>query len=260
MEMEIFACPEQENCEYAKALMYPEEYEQTYKNEALNHVEQLIHFCKCTFEGCPYTGERWHKVFKHRCIEEHCGNINVHHHVFSHLCPIKECNDKSNEHLLYYVHTQAPSIRIVEISAVNSFVSAKEREEEKVFEVCNFCYNPRMDIRLTCGHNLCTECGAMIILGDTDKCVCCHEKVKIIGKEDETCSICLESKTNPCFIDCAHSFCKSCITKWLRIKLECPLCKEPVESDGVPFFDDGDWSDDNSFTPVSTPPLSPLSW
>lgn len=56
-------------------------------------------------------------------------------------------------------------------------------------------------------------------------------------KRKEECSICLEipSKEVGTLIECGHSFCLVCITKWLRTGIKCPMCnKTPVTvySDG----------------------------
>lgn len=43
-----------------------------------------------------------------------------------------------------------------------------------------------------------------------------------------TCSICTELFTEPCTLDCNHSFCKRCIEMWNREKHTCPLCRAPI--------------------------------
>lgn len=50
-------------------------------------------------------------------------------------------------------------------------------------------------------------------------------------KRKEECSICLEipKKEVGTLIECDHSFCLGCITKWLRTGIKCPMCnKTPV--------------------------------
>lgn len=40
------------------------------------------------------------------------------------------------------------------------------------------------------------------------------------------CPICLQSVLDPVtLLGCNHLFCKECITKWFRTKIQCPLCK-----------------------------------
>lgn len=48
-----------------------------------------------------------------------------------------------------------------------------------------------------------------------------------LGRETPTCCpICLLTATDPVtLISCKHFFCKNCITKWFRTRVECPLCK-----------------------------------
>lgn len=46
-------------------------------------------------------------------------------------------------------------------------------------------------------------------------------------QEKEECAICLEeiTNTNKQTLNCKHSFCKICITKWFRTKKNCPTCR-----------------------------------
>ena len=50
--------------------------------------------------------------------------------------------------------------------------------------------------------------------------------------ERDTCSICCE-ETEPgdeiVVLTCAHAFHDECMTPWLRVKLECPVCRHLVE-------------------------------
>eukprot|EP00347_Sterkiella_histriomuscorum_P019772 403340347 len=46
-----------------------------------------------------------------------------------------------------------------------------------------------------------------------------------------TCAVCIEDLTTDCMykeLKCSHQFHTNCITDWLIVKLECPLCKETV--------------------------------
>ena len=40
-----------------------------------------------------------------------------------------------------------------------------------------------------------------------------------------SCPICVEQVTEPGAIDCGHTFCYTCIEKWLKLNNACPLCK-----------------------------------
>ncbi|CAF1419528.1 unnamed protein product [Adineta ricciae] len=48
------------------------------------------------------------------------------------------------------------------------------------------------------------------------------------------CLICSDPYTNPCSTICDHTFCRSCITKWLESSDRCPACsKRPMTSEGL---------------------------
>jgi len=42
----------------------------------------------------------------------------------------------------------------------------------------------------------------------------------------DICSICLDNYHNKLDLKCKHSFCKKCITIWLKINNKCPLCNK----------------------------------
>ena len=46
--------------------------------------------------------------------------------------------------------------------------------------------------------------------------------------DSTVCSICLESKNNPIFLDCTHSFCTSCLMIWMNTNRKCPECRLPI--------------------------------
>ena len=45
---------------------------------------------------------------------------------------------------------------------------------------------------------------------------------------ETACHICLEPCDRPTTIECEHTFCYSCIRKWMGIKRQCPVCDEPI--------------------------------
>ena len=42
------------------------------------------------------------------------------------------------------------------------------------------------------------------------------------------CPICLEVIINKCTLICGHEGCHDCLEKWLSIKRNCPMCRQPV--------------------------------
>lgn len=55
---------------------------------------------------------------------------------------------------------------------------------------------------------------------------------KIVNSEDITyCDICFGNKSN-IITDCAHQYCKSCLTQWFnKNKDSCPCCKNKLSND-----------------------------
>jgi hypothetical protein len=48
------------------------------------------------------------------------------------------------------------------------------------------------------------------------------------------CVICSDPYINPCSTPCDHTFCRSCITKWIEEKDRCPACgKKPITIQGL---------------------------
>ena len=49
---------------------------------------------------------------------------------------------------------------------------------------------------------------------------------------DSVCPICLNEMNQDqiCLTDCKHEFCYNCLYKWLRININCPICREDVET------------------------------
>jgi len=45
----------------------------------------------------------------------------------------------------------------------------------------------------------------------------------------QTCSICIGPIQDKYVTSCNHEFCKSCISKWLCTKQNCPMCREKIE-------------------------------
>ena len=48
------------------------------------------------------------------------------------------------------------------------------------------------------------------------------------------CSICLETPINKVTTTCNHIFCGDCLNKWLHIRSNCPLCRQPINIPTIP--------------------------
>ena len=49
---------------------------------------------------------------------------------------------------------------------------------------------------------------------------------------DETCSICCDAEVDY-KTDCNHNFCNTCITSWLLMNNNCPLCRNEFYDTGI---------------------------
>lgn len=47
-------------------------------------------------------------------------------------------------------------------------------------------------------------------------------------EEEFKCLICIDLLVEPVTTMCGHTFCKSCLIKYLKIKLNCPMCRKPI--------------------------------
>ena len=72
----------------------------------------------------------------------------------------------------------------------------------------------------------------------------CYLALKILSKKKETaikqaicdndkCIICIESyeenkRDRLCLLKCSHIFHERCLTEWVKLKSQCPLCRSPV--------------------------------
>lgn len=54
-------------------------------------------------------------------------------------------------------------------------------------------------------------------------------KRKRSESEDKPCPICLDKCEKPTTISCDHTFCYSCIKRWMGIKRNCPVCDEVID-------------------------------
>jgi hypothetical protein len=57
----------------------------------------------------------------------------------------------------------------------------------------------------------------------------CYGDLKDIESKDLICTICRNVMNVPCILNpCLHKFCYSCISRWMRTELKCPLCRLQV--------------------------------
>lgn len=47
------------------------------------------------------------------------------------------------------------------------------------------------------------------------------------------CIICKETANIPCAGKCGHVCCQDCWVEWMKIKSQCPICREPVSKDSI---------------------------
>lgn len=45
---------------------------------------------------------------------------------------------------------------------------------------------------------------------------------------DEICTICFSKYKDPAKLKCEHIFCYECINNWIKVKLECPICRQRI--------------------------------
>ena len=75
-----------------------------------------------------------------------------------------------------------------------------------------------------------------------DKCIINLEnKIKdltqrISNIEDKSCAICLDNLTNPLILNCAHSYCATCIMMWIRTNKKCPECRNEINISDTTFI------------------------
>lgn len=59
-----------------------------------------------------------------------------------------------------------------------------------------------------------------------------HQKETSLDRSlvtDKSCSICYENMRNR-VLPCCHSFCNECIDHWITYKVQCPICRNHIES------------------------------
>jgi hypothetical protein len=53
------------------------------------------------------------------------------------------------------------------------------------------------------------------------------ERDDVDREDDEECSICMDNKLQV-VVNCGHAFCEECHTRWLRVSMSCPICRETL--------------------------------
>ena len=61
------------------------------------------------------------------------------------------------------------------------------------------------------------------------------EKI-IDSKNNMNCSICLNPLHRKRLLPCMHQFHPQCINQWIEINNSCPLCREPIDTEGEAFL------------------------
>ncbi|KAJ1930009.1 E3 ubiquitin ligase [Tieghemiomyces parasiticus] len=55
-----------------------------------------------------------------------------------------------------------------------------------------------------------------------------RERTLETARQAATCAVCAELYTQPCTLECGHSFCRTCLRSWLPVNKVCPHCRAPV--------------------------------
>lgn len=53
---------------------------------------------------------------------------------------------------------------------------------------------------------------------------------------DFFCPICYQNTNNNIILNCKHKFCKKCISKWVKIRHNCPICRNII-NDNIYIFE-----------------------
>lgn len=111
-------------------------------------------------------------------------------------------------------------------------------------DACSICYRPfENPCRTPCGHKFCREC-ISDWLKDHRTCPYDRRSLRVTElitieptpSEDTSCVICCEAFVAPCRTPCGHTFCRECISTWLKTSPRgtCPFDRRPLrESDLV---------------------------
>lgn len=51
-----------------------------------------------------------------------------------------------------------------------------------------------------------------------------------LSHSDDECAICLQNITEGTSLRCRHSFCRTCISRWLQSSSSCPTCRRPCRA------------------------------